>query len=191
MADAPIKFRCYRCNKLLGVSARKAGSIVNCPECKAELQIPAPEPEPEPAAPDPKALDPAFPTDIAGLRPEDIRVEPEFANLVVDPIRARPAPKPPEPVQVVEPQETPPDVVEERPEPPAPVETFMPENAAEVVIPNIRFEPPSLAEPKPSGRAASEVVLAPTVVLAWSLLVLLAIPLAFLAGLLTGHFIWK
>ncbi len=37
----------------------------------------------------------------------------------------------------------------------------------------------------------SEVVLQPATVLAWSLLVLLALPMAFLAGLMIGHFVWK
>jgi hypothetical protein len=37
----------------------------------------------------------------------------------------------------------------------------------------------------------SEVILQPATVLAWSLLVLLALPMAFLAGLLLGHFVWR
>lgn len=45
----PIKFRCVHCNKLLGIARRKAGTIVDCPQCKQQLIVPTPEaPEPEP-----------------------------------------------------------------------------------------------------------------------------------------------
>lgn len=36
-----LKFRCYRCNQLLAVAATRAGTVVACPRCKADLQIPA------------------------------------------------------------------------------------------------------------------------------------------------------
>lgn len=169
MAEAPIKFRCHRCDKLLGVSARKAGAVVNCPECGASLQIPAPEPNPQA----PQAGGWALPGDIAGLRPEDIRVEPEFAGIVIAPEPMRPPPQPPE---------TPPEDAAEPPDdPPA---------AEETILPAIRVEPP-FADDQPTNRASTEVVLPSTVVLAWSLLVLMAVPLAFLAGLLVGHFVWR
>lgn len=184
MAEAPIKFRCYRCNKPLGAPARKAGAVVNCPQCGSELRIPVPESTPaEPGPP--------LPPDLATLRPEDIRVEPEFANIVITPASPRPGPKPPDSAPTVEPEEAPSTDVAVEPEPPAPAETITIGTGDEVVIPPIQFEPPSLAARESSSRAASEVVLSPAVVLAWSLLVLLAVPLAFLAGLLTGHFLWR
>src|SRR5262249_27680993 len=37
-----IKVRCYRCNQLLAVPPNKAGAVVSCPKCKAELLIPTP-----------------------------------------------------------------------------------------------------------------------------------------------------
>jgi phage FluMu protein Com len=40
-----LKFRCYRCNQLLAVAASRAGTIVSCPKCKADLQIPGLEQE--------------------------------------------------------------------------------------------------------------------------------------------------
>jgi phage FluMu protein Com len=46
----PIRFRCVYCDKLLGIARRKAGSVVNCPQCKQPLIVPTPEPEPEPTA---------------------------------------------------------------------------------------------------------------------------------------------
>ncbi len=35
-----LKIRCYRCNQLLAVSPNKAGTVVACPKCKADLLIP-------------------------------------------------------------------------------------------------------------------------------------------------------
>lgn len=137
MNDDPIKFRCYRCGKLLGAPPRRVGAVVSCPRCRAELQVPAPsDEEPGPAT-----------STTAG--DEEVAVEPDFSAIVVP--------------STVEPD-----------------------------IPPIRIdaEPPALAPTPPSPRAA-DVVLPPGVVMAWSLLVLMAIPMAFVAGLLVGHFIWK
>ena len=46
----PIRFRCVYCDKLLGIAKRKAGSVVNCPQCHQPLIVPTPEPEPEKTA---------------------------------------------------------------------------------------------------------------------------------------------
>ena len=46
----PIRFRCVYCDKLLGIARRKAGSVVNCPQCNQPLIVPTPEAEPEPTA---------------------------------------------------------------------------------------------------------------------------------------------
>lgn len=40
----PIRFRCVYCDKLLGIARRKAGSVVNCPQCSEKLIVPTPEP---------------------------------------------------------------------------------------------------------------------------------------------------
>ena len=45
----PIRFRCVYCDKLLGIATRKAGTVVNCPQCGQPLIVPTPEPEPEAA----------------------------------------------------------------------------------------------------------------------------------------------
>ena len=79
-----LKIRCYRCNQLLAVMPGKAGTVVACPKCKADLLIPRPEPEQpadEPADPSVFGLksgtfpalspvpDPATATGRAGARP--------------------------------------------------------------------------------------------------------------------------
>lgn len=59
------------------------------------------------------------------------------------------------------------------------------------VLPPIRYETPPIRPAASDAPRAADVVLPPAVVLAWSLLVLMAVPAAFVAGLLIGHFIWK
>src|SRR5204862_5290906 len=44
----PIRFRCAYCNQLMGISRRKAGTVVRCPTCSGQVVVP---PENEPAAP--------------------------------------------------------------------------------------------------------------------------------------------
>src|SRR5690242_3718128 len=98
-----LKVRCYRCNQLLAVAPTKAGSVVACPRCKAELLIPRPEPQqpaeetadqaftsstdsPPGTAGQQGSASPSFldeiaamiPPEVASLRPEDLRVEAEF-----------------------------------------------------------------------------------------------------------------
>jgi hypothetical protein len=38
----PIRFRCVYCNQLLGISRRKAGTIVRCTSCAGQLIVPEP-----------------------------------------------------------------------------------------------------------------------------------------------------
>ena len=147
-----------------------------------------------------------FPDDLASLRPEDIRVEAEFADLVVtttEPIApavappAEPAPEeariePVLPVPLPEPAPVPP-----RPRPsrmPCPIGSTVtqPTDAGMgISLPAINIEPPRILPPGREIRSVQEVVLQPATVMAWSLLVLMALPMAFLAGLLIGHFVWK
>ncbi|HEX3448622.1 MAG TPA: hypothetical protein VHS97_10240 [Isosphaeraceae bacterium] len=120
MAADRLKFRCYRCNQLLAAAPGKAGAVVTCPKCKAELQVPAPEPSvfaevaprqqadtsgraattEAPPKPPPipayiQEIAAAIPAEVADLRPEDLRVEAEFfESLTRTPAR----PPDPEPV---------------------------------------------------------------------------------------------
>jgi hypothetical protein len=59
------------------------------------------------------------------------------------------------------------------------------------VLPPIRVEPPSLATERTSLVRTRDIVLPRSVVATWSLLVLLAQALAFVAGLLAGHYVWR
>ena len=59
------------------------------------------------------------------------------------------------------------------------------------VVPPIEIETSSLRAPATEPRIIHEVILPAAVVLAWSVFVLAAIALSFLAGLLVGHFLWR
>jgi hypothetical protein len=36
----PIRFRCAYCNQLLGIARRKAGTVVKCPTCAGQVVVP-------------------------------------------------------------------------------------------------------------------------------------------------------
>jgi ribosomal protein S27E len=245
-----LKVRCYRCNQLLAVSPTKAGTVVACPKCKADLLIPrqgTQQPAEEPADASVVALKsgtfPALapvtesasataagqgaasssyldeiaaviPPEVAALRPEDLRVEAEFFETLT----RGPAPPAEDPFRL--PAELsardllpPPAAGERGPDnlpgvaafstevssasggaveapPPLPVNAAVPE--ANVVVPPIQIEPVAIRRPVDAEpRAIREVVMPASVVLAWLLFVLSAIPMAFIAGLMIGHFLWK
>lgn len=142
----------------------------------------------------------AIPDDLATLRPEDIRVEAEFVDLVVTTSeRIVPSVQPavesppvelagePDAVEKYTPKTSPPAEVP----PIIPVEQDTVDAATGVELPAIKIETPTLRPPGRQLQAVPEVILQPATVLAWSLLVLLALPMAFLAGLLIGHFVWR
>lgn len=91
----PIRFRCRFCNQLMGISRRKAGTVVRCPSCHAEVLVPPLEAEthsePAPAQP-------------IGDVPAPLFERSDFEAFVNDPVvektdaRAEPlAPPPPSP----------------------------------------------------------------------------------------------
>lgn len=188
MAGVPIKFRCYRCNQLLGVARSKAGAVVDCPKCSAELIVPEPPPaEPETGVPSGQnlpepstsTLDSGLALDFLDIRPEDIRVEPGAHDY-------RPAAT----------AEVAPEPVYEAPLAPAPppVEEALPP-APEPVVPPIRLDAPKTVRAAEAARLLParprDLILPRSVVTAWSLFVLLALALAFIAGLLAGHYVWR
>jgi len=267
MATERLKFRCYRCNQLLAVAPSKAGTVVSCPKCQADLLIPGAEPRTKgngenrakaevESRPKTKTLSPTrgdappwaqaeaagvlgssqvpsnpvpapgflgelagvIPPDLADLRPEDLRVEAEFFESltrvpepapIVDPapwpvteslttsFSSEPLSAPASwlPPAGASPEMEPPPSFSVLPEPagrfPGPSES--PSRPAEVspIVPPIEIEPPTILPPGTEIRRVSEVVLPASVVLAWSLFVLAGIALAFVAGLMMGHFLWK
>jgi hypothetical protein len=273
MAIERLKFRCYSCNQLLGATPNKAGSVVTCPKCSAELLIPIPElradegpevqtrspgpltgkprsevkpkSEPELTAPPQAAaaatavgsrptqapaasyldeLAAMLPPDLIDLKPEDLRVEAEFFESLsrqpqAPPVIREPAPWPPAETlppdlgseSYVSPSHPRPVVASSNASAPstgssfrtetvdlAPKPTDLPPPAqvpasAETALlgTSIEIEHPTILPPGTEVRRVSEITLPASVVLAWSLFVLLAYPLCFVAGLLIGHFLWK
>jgi hypothetical protein len=228
MAGMPIKFRCYQCNQLLGVSRSRAGKAVNCPKCGTGLVVPDVGESPPAAAgsasgePTPAFLadvDAGVPIELADIRPEDIRVQseddwrpppiatdaPRPASPPAPPTAPAPDPEIPSflaslapaagagspapydigsyPTPAVAPPPAPTAAPAAAPGPAAP--------AADPVVPPIRVEPPSLVTERMTTIRARDVVLPRSVVATWSLLVLLAQALAFVAGLLAGHYVWR
>jgi hypothetical protein len=286
MPTERLKFRCYRCNQLLASSPNKAGTVVSCPKCQADLLVPAPgsqpgsepelpirpeaepqvkvdtEPAPQlqlrpqaepqvkvdtgpapqiqPTAPQRRDVasatatiekrpagepersvvndvSPMIPPDLADLRPEDLRVEAEFFQSLtrtppsppVDPV-PWPPPEPAAPTFSFEtpistvlppvvpdfprdagPLEAAPPVPETPERPPRPVPAPSPPVTSVTLGPQIEIEPPTILPASHELGRIREVVLPASVVLAWSLFVLVGIALSFTAGLLMGHFIWR
>jgi len=146
----------------------------------------------------------AIPDELASLRPEDIRVEAEFVYLVAATPESITSPAPAAQEPQSEPLSGDPVEVEAyfaQTPPPAEPPLAIPAEPRSVdlpldpvvgaALPAINIETPSLLPPGRQLQAVSEVILQPATVLAWSLLVLIALPMAFLAGLLIGHFVWK
>jgi hypothetical protein len=233
MAGMPIKFRCYQCNQLLGVSRSRSGKVVNCPKCGSDLIVPDSEEAPAGAGPTSSAeatpaflaaLDAGVPIELADLRPEDIRVQSEddWRPPPINTGAPRPAPAPEAPPEIppflapvssaaagravpydIESMPTPlvgpppvlpPEVAPTRvvgPVPPAPPAAAQPPAPPPPLVPPIRVEPPSLGKERASTMRARDIVLPRSVVASWSLLVLVAQALAFIAGLLAGHYVWR
>ncbi|WP_422930580.1 hypothetical protein [Singulisphaera sp. PoT] len=214
MAGTSIKFRCYQCNQLLGVSRNRVGGVVSCPKCQAGLIVPDPT---EGAGPldlrtegestGSGSTDGGIPLDLIDIRPEDIRVEPGAYRSPASPSSSEPqeaATSGGPGLQVAEP----PASWEQPPAPPrplrpssasveAPAPTFAPEpertkSAEDLNLPQIDLAPARRSPTRHQPLARSrDVVISRTTLAMWSLFVLIAQVLAFLAGLLAGHFVWK
>ncbi len=216
MASLPIKFRCYRCNQMIGVSRSKAGAVVACPKCQVENVVPEADDVAEllGAASSTGSMEGGISLEQLDFRPEDIRAEPgsecppflfplTSPEIAFDPVAS--------PEVVTATVETPSEVVEipipvERAIAPPPVQASPPPTApARALIPP---RPPDLARGIPaielddsptmsrSQRIAPyvrsrDLVLPRSVVASWSLFVILALALAFAAGLFAGHYVWR
>ena len=216
MASAPIKFRCFRCNQLLGVSRSKAGAVVPCPKCQIELIVPDPE---EPAVragagSSSRSHDGGISLDILNIRPEDIRVEPGIEPLAPPPalapspvlVESPPAPmyspdevmnigEPQWPVATAAPRATrvevaPPPAARVAPQPQRPAAPIQPLEG----MPAIQIDDgpvSSRSRIAPTSVRSRDLVLPRSVVASWSLFVILALVFAFTAGLLAGHYLWR
>jgi len=161
------------------------------------------------------ALDSGLPVELADMRPEDVRVgsDDDWGALPIDVDAPRSAPAPaPEPPPFLAPlapgasggREIPFEI-ESAPTPlsiplaplaaisdnPVSVPPAPAASGVETVGPPIRVEPPSIIHERTTALRSRDLVLPRSVVATWSLLVLMAQALAFVAGLLAGHFLWR
>lgn len=203
MAGVPLKFRCYQCNQLLGVSRAKIGTVVACPKCKADLIVPDPdeadrgsngdESDPTGSLRFSESNEEGISLDLLDIRPEDIRVEPGVSwapSAAVPPREPFPiVPPEPEPQSVAASDAvTAPINVADLVAGPTSAERSGP---AEPIVPAIQLESTRLGESRFPTPRSRDVVLPRSAVAIWSLFVLLAQALAFVAGLLAGHFLWR
>jgi len=159
----PIRFRCVYCDKLLGIAKRKAGAVVNCPQCGQPLIVPTPEPEATAAASQP-ASPPPNPGKLFEQDDFDVLLERDATFRSPDP--------PPPPKRAKAP--TPP-VVNPLPPRPFAVERNLP--AAPESYPE--------ASPRPPARSG-KLVLSGGMLVLTLIAVLVLMGLAFGGGILVG-----
>lgn len=209
--EQAIKFRCDRCGQLLGVSPSRAGRPVKCPKCGAGLLVPSPGDPEIPSASTDTTNAPGEPSsspssgffDAVDLDQDDLRnLFPVDAGEDQDGDKAPPLLSDPE-TNEDEANDTalvsiPPERPEQRRQGPIIEEVggTGPESISALFAErsgpegrSAELEPWASAGSRPRG--ARDVLVPRMALLAWSLFVLLALFLAFLAGLLVGHFVWK
>lgn len=187
MSAGSFTFRCGECNRLLGISRSRVGTVVSCPKCGRELVVPDPGDGPAPggapgsgAGPSASGSDEAAAvaagagTGAAGF--PALQIEPE-------PLSLRPK-EPARPYRV-------PDRRPAAPEPASGSEASGTGFVAVQAEETLRERPRTA--PSPELRAAprsGDVVMPRTAFLLWSFAMLVALVGAFGAGLLAGHLFW-
>jgi hypothetical protein len=168
----PIRFRCVYCDKLLGIARRKAGAVVNCPQCGQPLIVPTPDPEPQPAAATAGASAPAPVGSPSKLFERD-----DFDVVLQGDATVR-APEPPPPPK------------RNKSSSPPPVPTPLPPKqfAAEKNLPAPPEYPPAPMPYQPRARAGSSgIVLTAGKLIALIVVVLFLVIGAFGGGVLVGR----
>lgn len=268
MASVKIRFRCYRCNQLLGAGSSKIGQVIQCPKCGVDLVVPPPSASGQSSDAIARAAPGSFfdaPLDLNEILPEHIRahsirndprtderrvdsgaiessnldsvIEFEFpgdsgetppASAETESMREAPHQSAHEhqsdsqkqvidrQIEIAEPQRSEkipsipgaggsndsesvvmfPFVVGDRPAP-SPSEAVVSEEPAPRSVTTTKAassreaasQASHIVEPRVVIRAR-DIVIPRVVVFAWSLLVILGIGMAFVAGLMIGHFLW-
>ncbi len=160
----PIRFRCAYCSQLLGISRRKAGTVVRCPNCAGQVVVPTlseaglDTEEPE-----------AAPRELAGdAGPPPLFEGNELDKLLEGDGGDQPSALPP--AKTAQPMPRPTAVPSPAPEPPS------------GLVPPPGY--PTLATVQPPG-----IFLSPARATMLSVLAVLALAVAFAAGLLVGLFV--
>jgi hypothetical protein len=199
----PIVFRCYQCNQVLKTARSKIGAVVPCPKCKAELVVP----EPPPQAANHEGAEGA--NDAAEVIRSVVAIQAEELSQGISSPGRRKASVRPEgglPREVPLPTVEHPFETSDNPAPTPPTGGVVDTSSAPPIepaakgaaFPEIQIEPqPILARPSHArqsdyapGPRSRDVVLSRAAIAGWSLFAILGLFLAFIAGLLAGHFLW-
>jgi hypothetical protein len=172
----PIRFRCVYCDKLLGIARRKAGAVVNCPQCGQPLIVPTPEPEPEKVAaapPAPASVPAGAPNKLFERDDFDVVLQGDVTVQTHDDIPASPpAPKRSKPRQAA-----PPPVPSPLPPRPFAVEQSLP----------AAYEPAPAPLPLPARRQERGMVLTTGKLIGAVVAVLVLVLGAFGGGVVVGR----
>ncbi len=219
MPRVAIRFRCFNCQQLLGAGQHKIGAVMACPKCGTELVVPDPlasnSDEAAASLAEANVEEPAeglvgrIETEPMGssiferidLRIEELQVEPEPPAHQKPPERAQASATPIAPVvnlaaeaKVIQSSKIP-DAT------PVALQVGVGNPLAESAAVSLDSPRPQPPPPPPSQNSthfvaptvvirARDVVVPRVVMFAWSLTVLAGIGMAFVAGLMVGHFLW-
>jgi hypothetical protein len=144
--------------------------------------------------------DAGVPLELLDINPEDLRVEEGIPNpdppKAVGPTRSIPPPSNLEVgLSLLDVREPEPSERQDGSRAPARTAVSTRTTAkSESIVPPIAIDEPGFTRTgrgAPLPPRARDLLIPRTVVAAWSLFVLLALGMAFVAGLLAGHFVWK
>ena len=199
MAGELLRFRCYQCGKLLGAPASKAGRTTTCPKCKADLIVPEPNAEPDledairsltPRIDDAEPTRVTEPKRAASHEPSFSWEEIDtaiFQSAGAEPLLIAPPPPDTPHEPAIEPPPLPPIHTA-----PTTVEVDLTSAVADMPgMPEIRVETPPVRVERQTRRGSGDVVLSQSVLVSWSVFVLMALGVSFLAGIFAGHYVWK
>lgn len=173
----PIRFRCVYCDRLLGISRRKAGAVVTCPGCNEQLIVPNPEDlaEMTERVDDDDELAPVPPPGPPSTEPPVNVFERSDFEDVLRPVvvpQPPPAPSPPAPIPPVRPRSQ---------QQPAPISLGDPRHDSRETIPPASSDP---MRPAPEG-----IVLSSWKATLLSILVVFLLAVAFVGGVLVDRFL--
>jgi phage FluMu protein Com len=164
----PIRFRCAYCNQLMGIARRKAGTVVSCPNCSGQVVVPTED-----------AVDPIADTTGPTASPRDasqpLFERGDFDDLFRSGKGAAPPPMAPPPPTSAGLMPAPPPA----PKPTAPAPAMQQPMMAP---PRLDLSTPAPAPPVSGYVISSSMATLLTVAL------IVALALAFTAGLLVGRF---
>ena len=205
-----FKFRCSECQKLLGISPRKVGRMIHCPQCGAELIVPSPDEAPTETEEATEFADLGI--DLGFASPLDLRLPELPTDRLIDQpgaieeaiafLERSTAPPPFEPPgSALEPSEVSTKdltaaITSVYSDADADAELDLDDEPEPLV--QTALEPLQTSSARQRSRPVEatvdrrrDVVLPRTAAVAWALFAILALGFSFLSGLMIGHYRWR